>query len=174
MKTNFLFTVVFSFIFLSSVHSQKMGEAGVLGAGIASSYPAYGISGKYNFTEHHSAQLILGGASYGYSATSFSFGASGRYLYNFDVLGDSFFFKPYGYAQVSYFTVKYDYYYASSDSFNTVGFGLGGGVECEIPDFVEGLTFSGELGYIGGDFGNGIDSFSGLSYGASVHYYFDF
>lgn len=174
MKTNFLFTVVFSFIFLSTVHSQKMGDAGVLGAGIASSYPAYGISGKYNFTENHSAQLILGGASYGYSATSFSFGASGRYLYNFDVLGDSFFFKPYGYAQVSYFTVKYDYFYASSDSFNTVGFGLGGGVECEIPDFVEGLTFSGELGYIGGDFGNGIDSFSGLSYGASVHYYFDF
>jgi Outer membrane protein beta-barrel domain len=173
MKTNFLFILVFSFAFLSTTHAQRMAEPGVLGAGIASSYPAYGVSAKYNFTETHAAQLILGGASYGYDSTSFSFGVSGRYLYNFDVLGDSFFFKPYGYAQLSYFTVKYDYY-GYSDSFNTIGFGLGGGVECEIPDFVEGLTFSGELGYVGGDFGNGIDSFAGLSYGASVHYYFDF
>lgn len=175
MKINFLFTLVFSFIFLSTVHAQRMGEAGVLGAGLATSYPAFGVSAKYNFTETHSAQIILGGASYGYDSVGLAFGVSGRYIYNFDVLGDTFFFKPYAYAQGSFFTVTYDYLLGSSDTFSTVAFGVGGGVECEIPDFVEGLAFNAELGYIGGSFDTNLySSFAGVAFGAGIHYYFDF
>jgi len=175
MKTNYLFTVLLSFIFLSTVQAQRMAEPGVLGAGLASSYPAYGLSAKYNILEHHSAQLIVGGASYGYGTGAFAI--SGRYLYNFNVMGDSFYFKPFGYAQVGYFSVKSEYSFLStteSRSYNTVSFGIGGGVECEIPEFVEGLAFSAELGYVGGSFGDNLSSFAGLAYGAGVHYYFDF
>lgn len=180
MKFNYLLTLLVGFIFLSSVQAQRMAEPGVLGAGLASSYPAYGLSAKYNVLEHHSAQLIVGGASYGFGTSSFA--VSGRYIYNFNVMGDSFYFKPYGYAQVSYLSIKNDYYYYNSSVYlnesrsdSTVSFGLGGGVECEIPNFVEGLAFSAELGFISGSFDDSVGgSISGLAYGAGVHYYFDF
>ena len=175
MKSNYPFTILVSFIFLSSVQSQVMAESGVLGAGLASSFPAYGLSAKYNITETHAAQMIVGGASYGFGSSSFA--VSGRYIYNFDTMGDAFYFKPFGYAQLGYFSVKSEYSYldaSKSISDSTVSFGIGGGVECEIPDFVEGLAVSGELGYVGGSFDDNIGGFSGLSYGAGIHYYFNF
>ncbi|MFK7832476.1 MAG: hypothetical protein AB8B52_04295 [Winogradskyella sp.] len=174
MKTNYLFTLLFSFMFFANVQAQVMAEPGAAAVGLVSSYPAYGVSLKYNITETHGAQVIAGFGAYGFGSASFA--ASGRYIYNFDVGGisdDEIFYKPYAYAQLGYFSVRDDFFGISQSS-NTVSFGLGGGVELEIPEFVEGFTFSAELGYVGGRFNSVFGSFAGLSYGAGIHYYFDF
>lgn len=170
MKINYYFTLFLTVIFLSTAHSQDLAEPDKLGVGLASSYPAYGLSAKYNFTETHAGQLIVGGASYGFGSSSFAL--SGRYLYNFEQGGDSFIYKPYLYGQLGYFTVKFDFL-GQSESFNTISFGVGGGVEFTFSNFVDGLAFSGELGYVGGSFDDGIGTYAGFAYGAGIHYYFN-
>lgn len=170
MKNNHLIFFILSLAFLGSVQSQTLAEPGKLGLGLASSYPGYGLSAKYNFTEIHSAQLIVGGASYGFGTRSVAL--SGRYLYNFKTHGDSFVYKPYAYGQLGYFSVKIDFL-GESESASTVSFGVGGGVEFSFLDFVDGLAFNAELGYVGGSFDNNAGSFAGLAYGLGIHYYFD-
>jgi hypothetical protein len=171
MKVNYIFTVFLSFIFFTAVNAQGMSESGSLGVGFASAYPGYGLSAKYNFTETHAAQLIVGGASYGFGSGSFAI--SGRYLYNFEEGGSGFVYKPYLYGQVGYYSVEFDFGFLGSESFNTVSFGVGGGVEFSFDNFVDGLAFSGEVGYVGGSFDNAIGSgYAGFAYGAGIHYYF--
>jgi hypothetical protein len=169
MKKNYLFTVIISILFLSTVKSQTISESGKLGVGIASNFPGYGLSTKYNFTETHTGQFIIGGASYGFGTNSLAL--TGRYLYNFEAGGDSFVYKPYVYGQVGYFSVKFSFL-SESESSNTISFGAGGGVEFSFPDFVDGLAFNAELGYVGGSFDNGLGSFSGFAWGLGIHYYF--
>ncbi len=170
MKTNYIFTLLFSIAFLFSGNSQELSEPGTLGVGLASSYPGYGLSAKYNFTETHAAQVIVGGASYGFGTGSFAI--SGRYLYNFEEGGSGFIYKPYLYGQLGYYSVKYEGF-GLSESFNTISFGVGGGVEFTFDNFVDGLAFSGELGYVGGSFDDGLGTYAGLAYGAGIHYYFN-
>ncbi|MDH7914234.1 hypothetical protein [Winogradskyella sp. SYSU M77433] len=170
MKINYLSIALLAFLFSMSLQAQDLSEPGKLGVGLASSYPAYGLSAKYNFTENHAAQVIVGGASYGFGSSSFAM--SGRYLYNFQEKGDSFIYRPYAYGQLGYFTVKYEFL-GYSESFNTISFGVGGGVEFTIPNFVEGLAFNAELGYVGGSFDDGVGTYAGFAYGAGIHYYFN-
>ncbi|MUU78299.1 hypothetical protein [Winogradskyella endarachnes] len=170
MKNNYLFTILISLLFLSSVYSQSISEPGKLGLGFASSYPGYGLSAKYNFTETHAGQVIIGGASYGFGTSSLAISA--RYLYNFKTGGSKLIYKPYVYGQAGYFSVKVEYF-GVSESYNTVSFGFGGGIELTIDEFVEGLAFNVELGYIGGSFDNGVGGFAGFAYGVGIHYYFD-
>jgi len=145
MKNNHLFAIAISLLFLSTLQSQTTSESGKLGVGVASNFPGYGLSAKYNFTETHTGQFIIGGASYGFGTNSIAL--TGRYLYNFEAKGDSFVYKPYVYGQVGYFSVKFDFLGESASS-NTISFGVGGGIECTIPDFVDGLAFNAELGYV--------------------------
>lgn len=170
MKVNYLFTIMLCMVAFLSLQAQELSEPGKLGVGLASSYPAYGLSAKYNFTETHAAQLIVGGASYGFGTNSFAL--SGRYLYNFEENGDAFVYRPYVYGQLGYFTVKYQFL-NYSESFNTISFGAGGGIEFTFPEFVKGLAFNAELGYVGGSFDDGIGTYAGFAYGAGIHYYFN-
>ncbi len=170
MKLNYFFTLLLSIIFLTTANAQGTSESGSLGVGLASSYPGYGLSAKYNFTETHTGQVIVGGASYGFGTNSFAL--SGRYLYNFEEGGSGFIYKPYLYGQLGYFTVKFDFL-GVSESYNTISFGVGGGVEFTFDNFIDGLAFSAELGYVGGSFDDGIGTYAGFAYGAGIHYYFD-
>ncbi|NRD19810.1 hypothetical protein HNV08_07090 [Winogradskyella eckloniae] len=170
MKNKYVFTIILSLFLFTALQSQSISEQGKLGVGLASSYPGYGLSAKYNFTETHSGQVILGGASYGFGTSSLAI--SGRYLYNFEAGGSKFIYQPYAYGQLGYFSVKVKFL-GASESYNTVSFGVGGGIEGTVPEFVEGLAFNVELGYVGGSFDRGIGSFAGFAYGVGIHYYFD-
>lgn len=152
----------------------QMSESGSLGVGLAWTTLNYGVSGKYNFTEHHTGQLIVGSANYGFSyGDSSSFSLTGRYAYNFDE-GDLSFgiWKPYLYGQVGYWTYKYDLGAFGSYSSNSIAIGAGGGVEFGFNDFIEGLAFSVELGFTSISF-DGLDTVGGFSGGAGIHYYFN-
>ncbi|MEW4923350.1 hypothetical protein [Algibacter sp. 2305UL17-15] len=166
------------FIFLIAIAGQftaqaQMTEAGSFGAGLAWTSLNYGASLKYNFTEKHTGQIIVGSANYGYSfsgQSSFSF--TGRYAYNFEE-GDVSFasYQPYLYGQLGYWTYKYDFGAFGSESQNSIAIGAGGGVEWSFNDFVDGLAFSFELGYTNVSF-DGVGSIGGFNGGGGIHYYF--
>ncbi len=151
-------------------NAQEISKSGTLGVGAAYSYPAYGFSGRYNFTDTHTGQIILGGATYSFGTSSFA--ASGRYIYNFKPGDSSFIFRPYIYGQVGYNSIKFETILIS-DSFTTVSFGVGGGVEYTFNNFIDDLYFTTELGYVSGTFENNIGSFSGFAWGWGIHYRFD-
>ncbi len=169
MRKQYFTILVLCLTFLTSVQSQEISEPKAFGVGLAYAFPAYGVSAKYNFTETHTGQIILGGASYGFGTGSFA--AAGRYIYNLEDHGDFFIFRPYGYGQVGYFSVKYNILF-DEESYNTVSFGVGGGIEFTFDGIIEGLYFNSELGYVSGSFNDGIGSFGGFSWGGGVHYRF--
>ncbi len=47
--------------------NAQMSESGKLGVGLAWTSLNYGASAKYNFTETHTGQVIVGAANYGFS-----------------------------------------------------------------------------------------------------------
>ncbi|WP_298550209.1 hypothetical protein [uncultured Algibacter sp.] len=171
MKKIYLLSLaLIALLFSSSINAQGMSEAGSLGAGLASSFPAYGLSAKYNFTETHTGQITVGGASYGFGTSSFAL--TGRYLYNFEENGSGFIYKPYAYGQLGYFSVESSFLGANSNA-STISFGIGGGIEFTFENFVDGLAFSADLGYVGGSFDNGFGSYAGFAWGGGIHYYFN-
>ncbi len=164
-------------LLLSGLTSNaQMSEAGTLGAGLAWTSLNFGVSAKYNFTENHTGQLIVGSANYGFSfANDSSFSITGRYAYNFDE-GDIDFatWKPYLYGQLGYWTYKYDLGPILGGEFseNAIAIGAGGGIEWSFNNFVDGLAFSFELGYTNIAF-DGLSSIGGFNGGGGIHYYFD-
>jgi hypothetical protein len=168
--------LLFSFAALLSLagFAQEIDSEGALGVGFAWTDVNYGLSGKYNFTDQHTGEVIIGSAAYGFGTNAFSF--TGRYLYNFE-LGDAGFadFKPYLYGSAGYFTVKFEdpFGILTDNRFTTVTFGFGGGIEWTFQNFIEGLAFNLEAGYLGGSFDNGLGSFSGFTFGSGIHFYFD-
>jgi hypothetical protein len=152
-----------------------MSESGSLGLGVAWTSLNYGVSAKYNLTEKHTAQLIVGSANYGYSISGAnSFSLTGRYVYNFEE-GDLDFatWKPYLYGQAGYWTYKYRFL-GDNFNFNAVAIGAGGGVEWRFNNFVDGLAFSFELGFTSVSFDDSLGSIGGFNGGGGIHYYFDF
>lgn len=169
--------VILSLFFIALVlpaHAQ-MSDEGSLGVGIAWTSLNYGVSAKYNFTETHTGQVIIGSANYGFSfAGASSFSLTGRYSYNFEE-GDIDFatWKPYLYGQVGYWTYKYDDPFFGGDfSANAIAFGAGGGIEWSFNNFIDGLAFSTELGFTSVAF-DGVSSIGGFNWGGGIHYYFD-
>jgi len=175
MKKYFLLVLLASLFFIPS--NAQMSESGSLGVGLAWTSLNYGVSAKYNFTETHTDQVIVGSANYGFSFSgASSFSVTGRYSYNFDE-GDLDFatWKPYLYGQVGLWTYKYDFVFLGvSESFNesAIALGAGGGIEWSFNNFIDGLTFSTELGYTNIAF-DGLTSIGGFNWGGGIHYYFD-
>ncbi|MEP1487859.1 MAG: hypothetical protein ABJK28_05490 [Algibacter sp.] len=170
-KTIFIFLLVF--IGHSTTHAQ-MSDAGSFGAGLAWTSLNYGASLKYNFTETHTGQVIVGSANYGFSFSGqSSLSLTGRYSYNFDASDISFAnYQPYLYGQLGYWTYKYDLgIFGDSFNQNSIAIGAGGGIEWFFNDFVDGLAFSFELGYTNVSF-DGIGSIGGFNGGSGIHYYF--
>lgn len=169
----YLFTALLASLFFLPANAQ-MSESGSLGLGLAWTSLNYGVSAKYNFTETHTGQVIVGSANYGFSfADSSSFSLTGRYAYNFEE-GDIDFatWKPYLYGQVGYWSYKYnDPFFGGSYSSNNIAFGAGGGIEWSINNFIDGLAFSFEFGYTAISF-DGVGSIGGFNGGGGIHYYF--
>ncbi|CAN0570448.1 unnamed protein product [Ectocarpus sp. 12 AP-2014] len=165
-----LFVAIFG---LGSVNAQ-MSEAGKIGVGVAWTSLNYGVSAKYNFTETHTGQLIVGSANFGFGlAGGSSFALTGRYAYNFTE-GDVDFatYKPYLYGQAGYWTYSYNLP-QGTDGFTSksIVIGAGGGIEGSFKNFVDGLAFSVELGYTNVAF-DGLSSIGGFNFGGGIHYYF--
>lgn len=154
--------------------NAQMSESGKLGVGLAWTSLNYGVSAKYNFTETHTGQIIVGAANYGFTFSgASSFSLTGRYSYNFEE-GDIDFatWKPYLYGQLGYWTYKYnDPFFGSDFNSNSVAVGAGGGIEWSINNFIEGLAFSTELGYTNIAF-DGLSSVGGFNFGGGIHFYF--
>lgn len=170
-------SILCTVLLLSGLTSNaQMAEAGTLGVGLAWTSLNFGVSAKYNFTENHTGQLIVGSANYGFSfANDSSFSITGRYAYNFDE-GDIDFatWKPYLYGQLGYWTYTYDLGPILGGEFseNAIAIGAGGGIEWSFNNFVDGLAFSFELGYTNIAF-DGLSSIGGFNGGGGIHYYFD-
>ncbi len=168
--------IVVSIFFVFTFHGNaQMSESGSLGLGLAWTSLNYGVSAKYNFTETHTGQVVVGSANYGFSFSGAnSFSLTGRYSYNFDE-GDIDFatWKPYLYGQIGYWTYKYDdpFFGGAFDS-NAIAIGAGGGIEWGFNNFIDGLAFSFELGYTNISF-DGLASIGGFNGGGGIHYYFD-
>lgn len=171
---NFFITAILAVFALFGSNAQ-MSESGSLGAGLAWTSLNYGVSAKYNFTETHTGQVIVGSANYGFSfSNSSSFSITGRYAYNFEE-GDIDFatWKPYLYGQVGYWTYKFDDPFSGADfNQNSIALGAGGGIEWSFNNFVDGLAFSFELGYTAISF-DGVGTIGGFNGGGGIHYYFD-
>lgn len=168
------FTLALAITTITGLNAQ-MSESGTFGVGLAWTSLNYGVSAKYNFTEHHTGQLIVGSASYGFSFSgASSFSLTGRYSYNFDE-GDIDFatWKPYLYGQLGYWTYKYDDPFFGGDfNSNAIAIGAGGGIEWSFNNFIDGLAFSFELGYTNVAF-DGLTSIGGFNGGGGIHYYFN-
>ena len=174
MQKLFLTTILLFALLMGTKSNAQMSDAGSLGVGLAWTSLNYGVSAKYNFTETHTGQLIVGSANYGFSfSNSNSFSLTGRYAYNFEA-GDISFatLKPYLYGQVGYWTYKYDLGVFGSFKQNSIALGAGGGIEWSFNDFIEGLAFSFELGYTNISF-DGVGSIGGFNGGGGIHYYFN-
>lgn len=167
MKTKTLL-LFFTIFFSICAKAQDISESGTLGVGVNYSFPVYGISAKYNFTETHTAQVILGGSSYSFGTNGLNL--SGRYIYNFKVPESDFIFRPYVYGQLGYASVRI----FNNERFNSVSYGTGGGIEFTFEDFIDGLYFNAELGFFSVNFNNILaGSVSGLAWGGGIHYRFD-
>jgi hypothetical protein len=168
-------TVLITLSFTNTTNAQRFTEESNLGAGLAWTSLNYGVSAKYNFTEKHTGQLIVGSANYGFSFSGAnSFSLTGRYAYNFEA-GDIDFasYKPYLYGQIGYWTYKYDLGpFGGEFNQNSIAIGAGAGIEWSINNFVDGLAFSFELGYTNVSF-DGVGSIGGFNGGGGIHYYFN-
>lgn len=135
-------------------------QSGPYGVGTGSSWPAYGISGTYRYSEQITAEVILG-----VLGTVQSFAGRGWYRFKQDPTYD-----VYGFATAGIF--RYDY------TFDTESvLGLGGGVGLELswakilddPDFPP-IYSNIDLGLILANFE--YYNWSGFSMGGGVHYRF--
>lgn len=129
--------------------------------GFQSSYPAYGISVRYDLSEKLVAQGIL--------STGTISGVTGRGNYE---LQENPKYDIFGYGSVTL------WYWSGSGTFDpeaAVGFGAGGGVELDWPEIFDDPEFPPlfstiELGFGTAGFTN--YSFSALTIGGSIHYHF--
>lgn len=172
MKHLFLVPFFALFLTVTGVTGQEISDAGVLGAGLQATSLNYGISAKYNLTEQHGVQAIVGSANYGFGGSVNAFTFTGRYLYSFTNASANL--KPYAFGQVGFWTVRYrDTFFGtnSNESDTSIAFGAGVGIEYAFPG-LEQLAFNAEGGYGGGSFGNGF-SYSGIFFGGGIHYYFN-
>ena len=173
MKKSIIVTMLFIFLFhLNILHGQEISNVGALGVGVQATSLNYGISGRYNLTEVHGLQAILGSANYGLGGSVNAFTFSGRYLYSFP--GENANLRPYVFGQLGFWTVKFnDSFFGSNfnESATSLAYGFGGGVEYAFSG-LEKLGFNIEAGYGGGSFAGGF-SYAGVFFGGGVHYYFD-
>ncbi len=174
MKKIFFLTISFITLINTTLNAQGMTEAGSLGLGAQFNSLFYGISAKYNFTEVHSGEIVVGGGNYGFAGDFSSFTTTGRYLYNFDIDNENL--RPYAFGQVGFWTLKYDGFTIFNVTTpeikeTSISYGLGGGIEYAFSG-LEQLGFNAEIGYGGGSFGNGL-SYSGVIFGVGFHYYFN-
>jgi hypothetical protein len=175
MKKIYFFAILIStFIFSNAnVNAQGMTEAGSLGAGIQFNSLFYGASAKYNFTEEHAGELVVGAGNYGFGGDFSSFTLTGRYLYSFQTSDN---YRLYGFGQLGFWTVKFDSFTILNVTTpevkeTSIAYGFGGGVEYAF-NGLEQLGFNLEVGYGGGSFGSGL-GYSGIIFGLGAHYYFN-
>ncbi len=162
-------TIILAF----NASAQEISDPGVLGAGIQATSLNYGISARYNLTEVHGLQAVIGSVNYGFGGSVSAFSFTGRYLYSFSG-GNSSNLRPYAVGQLGFWTVKYkDNFWGTNvnESDSSIAYGVGAGIEYAF-DGLEQLGFNIEAGYGGGSFGDGL-SYSGVFFGGGVHYYFD-
>ena len=171
MKRILIATFISTFC-LFTANGQEISESGVLGAGIQATSLNYGLSARYNLTEIHGLQAVIGSVNYGFGGSVNAFSFTGRYLYSFT--GSNSNFRPYALGQVGLFTVKYkDNFFGNivDESDTSISFGAGAGIEYAF-DGLEQLGFNVEAGYGTGSFGDGL-SYSGIFFGGGIHYYFN-
>ncbi|KAB5491407.1 outer membrane protein [Flagellimonas hadalis] len=166
-------TICTVILFTMSTNAQEISAPGVLGAGIQATSLNYGISARYNLTEVHGLQAVIGSVNYGFGGSVSAFSFTGRYLYSFTDVGSSN-LRPYALGQLGIWTVKYkDNFWGTyaNESDSSIAYGIGAGIEYAF-DGLEQLGFNIEAGYGGGSFGDGL-SYSGVFFGGGVHYYFN-
>ena len=155
-------SVIVASAILTTTVSAKQGDWYV---GLQSSWPAYGISAKYDLSSKLTVQGIVGGYGYGNSFTA-------RGLYKFKQRAG---WNAYGFGQVGLLTWS-GHYYHNDYSTSSLMAGAGAGVEWDWRhylgrDFLP-LFSSIEIGY-SMDFG-GYDyyNYSGVYVGGGLHYKF--
>nr|WP_299070391.1 hypothetical protein [uncultured Allomuricauda sp.] len=166
-------TFSLTLLIITSINAQEISESGVLGAGIQATSLNYGLSARYNLTETHGIQAVIGGANYGFGGSVSAFTFTGRYLYSFSSNTSNL--RPYAVGQIGVWTVKYkDNFFGTNanESESSISYGAGAGIEYAFSG-LEQLGFNVEAGYGGGSFGDGF-SYSGIFFGGGVHYYFNF
>lgn len=172
MKKTYLLITLFFILLSYNSNAQDMKETGSLGVGAQFNSLFYGVSAKYNFTEIHAGEIVIGGGNYGFGGNFSSFTLTGRYLYNFEIDNENL--KPYGFGQLGFWTLKYkDNFFGSAikESETSISYGAGAGLEYAF-NGLEQLGFNIEIGYGGGTFGSGF-GYSGIIFGAGFHYYFN-
>lgn len=136
----------------------ETAERGQYGLGFQSSFPAWGLSGMYDLNRDISLQAILGPLG---NLNTFA----GRGLYRFQHEDD---WNLYGYGMLGIWTHSF-----IGETFSSIGFGFGAGLEYDWRAFSEDLPplfWNLELGvgFVDLDHYN----FSTLMIGVGVHYRF--
>lgn len=139
-------------------------QGGRFGAGMASSWPAYGLSGTYHVNEKVTAQAVLG-----FFGTVSSFSARGWYRFNRNAEYDIYGYGTAGMYRYNFGTILF------SDTESVLGLGAGAGIETSLGKLFNQEEFppifaNAELGltYASFDFYN----FSALTFGFGIHYRF--
>jgi hypothetical protein len=165
MKKN-LFSVFVVALMLSSSAVLAQVEAPRLGIGMQASFPTFGISAKYDFTETHSAQAVVG--VIGPFSNYF-----GRYSYHFPEKKSQWNmnYRPYLYGQAGIYSYDFGFEIDGKSKENIFGWGLGAGIETSVASWNENLRFSMEVGYGKVDFE--YYNFRAIMFGTGIHYYFN-
>jgi hypothetical protein len=134
---------------------------GVVGVGMQFTWPTYGVSGMFDFHDDWSIQGVIGTAGFGLSLTA-------RGIHR---LAPQELYRPYAYAEMGS--------WSNYREWGTVpNFGLGGGVEVDMRDFVDDappVYLSFELGlnvavYRDAELGSG--TYARFQFGPAAHYRF--
>jgi len=141
---------------IAATAGSKTG--GKIAVGFQSSWPSYGLSAKYDYSEDITLQGTVG--AFG---TVTNFGAKALYKFKKEPQYDLYGFVSAG---------VYKYSGAFFDE-SVVGFGGGAGIEYDLSKLLEGmpLTISGEVGMSVVNFDN-YTGFSAFGLGVGLHYWF--
>ena len=162
-------TTIAMLFLLCSIRTFSQDVKRSIGLGLQSSFPLYGISAKYAFTEQSVVQATI--APFGASAGSVGYSVNffgARYIHRFIKESESnVIFDPYLYAGTGMVVWKLKYGSLGSSSSSFLSYSVGGGVE-----MIAGKCFgiSGEVGYGRLGFSNGI-ALTSMHIGGGLHYY---
>ena len=149
---------------------QTVGvQGGRFGIGLASSWPAYGLSGTLQISETLTAEALLGALG---TVTTFG----GRLWYRFDPNPN---YDLYGYGAVGVYRYGYDTFDSSLNrtrgTESVLGLGAGAGIEAGLQRLFKDETFppifiNAEVGLAFANFD--YYNFSSFVFGTGIHYRF--
>jgi len=166
-KAQVVIAVLLLLILSVSTMAQESLKGKKFGVGWQSTFPVYGLSGRYIVNEKIAGQVILGFfgdlSTYGGRVT-YKFNEKPHYnLYGFGLLGLFSYTSP---------VLNTSNLQLEDKTETAIGFGAGAGLEYFFTEFIPEVGWNLEVGFGSIQFDEVDYDFSSIMIGGGVHYYF--